>query len=86
MQAIGAVAKRTGLKVPTIRFYEQEGLIGRPERTGTGRRLYGEAEIQRLAFIRHSRSLGFELEDIRSLLDLTDNPNRPCDDADRMIQ
>ena len=86
MQAIGAVAKRTGLKVPTIRFYEQEGLIGRPERTGSGRRLYSEAEIQRLAFIRHSRSLGFELEDIRSLLDLSDNPNRPCDDADRIAR
>ncbi len=86
MQAIGAVAKRTGLKVPTIRFYEQEGLIRAPERTGSGRRLYGDADIRRLAFIRHARALGFELEDIRSLLDLTDNPNRPCDEADRIAR
>lgn len=86
MQAIGAVAKRTGLKVPTIRFYEQEGLVRAPERTGSGRRLYGDADIRRLAFIRHARALGFELDDIRSLLDLTDNPNRPCDDADRIAR
>ena len=86
MQAIGAVAKRTGLKVPTIRFYEQEGLISPPERTGCGRRLYEEKDIRRLAFIRHARALGFELDDIRSLLDLTDNPNRPCNDADRIAR
>lgn len=86
MQAIGTVAKRTGLKVPTIRFYEQEGLIRAPERTGSGRRLYADADIRRLAFIRHARVLGFELEDIRSLLDLSDHPSRPCDEADRIAR
>lgn len=82
MQAIGAVAKRTGLKVPTIRFYEQEGLISPPERTGSGRRLYADADVRRLSFIRHARTLGFELDDIRSLLDLSDHPDRSCADAD----
>jgi Cu(I)-responsive transcriptional regulator len=86
MQAIGAVAKRTGLKVPTIRFYEQEGLISPPERTGSGRRLYADADVRRLSFIRHARALGFELDDIRSLLDLSDHPQRACDDADRIAR
>lgn len=86
MQAIGEVAKRTGIKIPTIRFYEAEGLIGRPARTGSGRRLYGERDVQRLAFIRHARALGFELSDIRSLLDLSDHPDRSCADADRIAR
>lgn len=82
MFAIGQVARQTGLKVPTIRFYEQEGLIGPPGRASNGRRVYTTAEVQRLTFIRHARALGFELDDIRSLLDLTDNPERSCADAD----
>jgi Cu(I)-responsive transcriptional regulator len=86
MLAIGAVAKRTGLKIPTIRFYEQEGLIGAPDRTSSGRRAYSEADISRLTFIRHARALGFELDDIRSLLDLTDDPARSCADADRIAR
>lgn len=82
MQTIGAVAKRTGLKIPTIRFYEQEGLIAAPPRTDSGRRLYSEADIGRLSFIRHARALGFELDDIRSLLDLSDHPEWSCSEAD----
>jgi DNA-binding transcriptional MerR regulator len=86
MRAIGAVAKQTGLKIPTIRFYEQEGLIRAPERTDSGRRLYADADVRRLSFIRHARALGFELDDIRSLLDLADDPDRPCDEADRIAR
>jgi DNA-binding transcriptional MerR regulator len=82
MSAIGQVAQETGLKIPTIRFYEQEGLLAAPERSANGRRVYSEADVRRLAFIRHARALGFELGDIRSLLDLTDNPDRPCGEAD----
>lgn len=84
MLSIGKVAKKTGLKVPTIRFYEQEGLIGAPPRTESGRRLYADKDVQRLTFVRHARTLGFELSDIRSLLDLADHPERPCCDADRI--
>lgn len=84
MLSIGAVAKDTGLKVPTIRFYEQEGLIGPPPRTESGRRLFSDKDVRRLTFIRHARTLGFELADIRSLLDLADHPERPCCDADRI--
>jgi DNA-binding transcriptional MerR regulator len=86
MLAIGAVAKRTGLKIPTIRFYEQEGLLPAPDRTGSGRRLYADADVRRLSFIRHARALGFELDDIRSLLDLADDPDRPCAEADRIAR
>lgn len=84
MLTIGAVAKRTGLKIPTIRFYEQEGLVAAPPRTESGRRLYADSAVRRLGFIRHARSLGFDLDDIRSLLDLADHPERPCDGADQI--
>ncbi len=82
MPAIGEVARETGLKIPTIRYYEQEGLLAAPRRSASGRRVYAEADVRRLAFIRHARTLGFELDDIRSLLDLTDHPDRPCGEAD----
>lgn len=84
MLSIGEVAKKTGLKVPTIRFYEQEGLLPPPPRTESGRRLYADKDVRRLTFVRHARTLGFELPDIRSLLDLADHPERPCCDADRI--
>lgn len=84
MLSIGEAAKKTGLKIPTIRFYEQEGLIGPPPRTESGRRLYSDKDVGRLTFVRHARTLGFELADIRSLLDLADHPERPCCDADRL--
>ncbi|UPT63390.1 MAG: helix-turn-helix domain-containing protein [Hyphomonadaceae bacterium JAD_PAG50586_4] len=86
MYPIGETAKRTGIKIPTIRYYEQEGLLPPPRRTQSGRRVYAEAEVQRLAFIRHARTLGFELTDIRSLLDLSDNPDRSCGEADRIAR
>lgn len=86
MYAIGTVAKATGLKVPTIRFYEAEGLIDAPERTGSGRRLYSDADMKRLSFIRHTRALGFELDDIRSMLVLSDRPEQPCGDVDQIAR
>lgn len=86
MLAIGDVARRTGIKIPTIRYYEQEGLLPAPPRTASGRRRYGEDDVRRLTFIRHARVLGFDLADVRSLLDLADNPARPCADADRIAE
>ena len=78
MYSIGALSKLTGVKVPTIRYYEQMGLIGHAGRTTGNQRRYGEAERERLAFIRHARDLGFSIEAIRSLIDLGDHPDRPC--------
>lgn len=86
MLAIGDLAKRTGTKVQTIRYYEQIGLMPEPGRTEGGQRRYGEGELDRLSFIRHARQLGFSLGAIRELLDLSDNPNRPCDEADAIAR
>ncbi|WP_322893830.1 MULTISPECIES: helix-turn-helix domain-containing protein [unclassified Yoonia] len=82
MLTIGSLAKRTGTKVQTIRYYEQIGLMPEPGRSAGGQRRYDLAQLDRLAFIRHARQLGFALEAIRELLDLSDHPNRPCADAD----
>jgi Cu(I)-responsive transcriptional regulator len=82
MLAIGTLAKRTGTKVQTIRYYEQIGLLPEPGRTGGGQRRYGEDDLDRLAFVRHARQLGFTLEAIRELLDLSDNPDRSCAEVD----
>lgn len=82
MLTIGTMAKRTGTNVQTIRYYEQIGLMPEPGRTEGGQRRYGSDELDRLSFIRHSRQLGFSLDAIRELLDLSDHPDRPCDEAD----
>ena len=82
MLTIGSMGKKTGTKVQTIRYYEQIGLMPEPGRTAGGQRRYGDAELDRLSFIRHSRQLGFSLDAIRELLDLSDQPDRSCDEAD----
>jgi Cu(I)-responsive transcriptional regulator len=82
MLAIGTLAKRTGTKVQTIRYYEQIGLLPEPGRTEGGQRRYGDTDLDRLAFIRHARQLGFTLEAIRELLDLSDKPSRSCAEVD----
>ncbi len=79
---IGDLARRTSVKVPTIRYYEQIGLLPEPPRTEGGQRRYGEDALKRLNFIRHARDLAFEVEDIRQLLALTGTPQRSCHEAD----
>lgn len=86
MITIGEAARQTGIKVPTIRFYEQEGLLAPPERTDSGRRVYAEDDLNRLAFIKHARTLGFELHDVRQLLELSDHPEHPCTGADQIAR
>ncbi|MCK5910267.1 MAG: helix-turn-helix domain-containing protein, partial [Caulobacter sp.] len=83
---IGRLAKATGVKVPTIRFYEQIGIMPRPERTASDRRVYNDAALRRLSFVRHARDLGFDLDSIRSLLDLADEPERPCGEANAIAE
>ena len=75
---IGDLASETGTKVNTIRFYEEIGLMRIPARTRSGRRTYGPSDLKRLRFIRHARRLGFETSEIRSLLALSDEPDREC--------
>jgi len=83
---IGALAAATGCNVQTIRFYEKIGLIDPPARTEGGQRRYGAKAAQRLGFIRHARALGFEVAAIRELLDLADQPDRSCAEADRIAR
>ena len=79
--SIGRLAAITGVKVPTIRFYEQNGLIAPPRRTQGRQRRYDADDVRRLHFIRHARDLGFSVEDIRQLLSLSERPAMPCDTA-----
>jgi DNA-binding transcriptional MerR regulator len=79
---IGKAAERTGVKVPTIRYYEEIGLLPAADRTASNRRLFGDDEIRRIGFIRHARELGFEIDAIRILLSLQDQPDRSCASID----
>lgn len=83
---IGALSEATGVKVPTIRFYEQIGLLPAPLRTQSNRRSFGEPHLQRLRFIRHARDLGFSVDDIRELLAMTAQPQASCDRADSIAR
>jgi DNA-binding transcriptional MerR regulator len=83
---IGNVSQASGVKVPTIRYYEQVGLMPVPPRTEGNRRTYDRSDLDRLTFIRHSRELGFELDEIRTLLTLQDQPNQSCQQADSIAQ
>ena len=79
---IGKVSQESSVKVTTIRYYEEIGLLPVPPRTEGGRRTYDRSDIERLTFIRHSRELGFEIDEIRTLLQLQDRPDQSCEEAD----
>ncbi len=81
---IGELSKSTGTNIETIRYYERIGLLPAPDRTAANYRSYGNDHRERLAFVRHSRELGFTIQEIRSLLDLSDHPERDCVEADRI--
>jgi DNA-binding transcriptional MerR regulator len=84
--SIGQLAKAADVKVPTIRFYEQIGLLPLPDRTPSDRRTYEPPAVRRLAFVKHARQLGFGLDAIRTLLDLADHPERACGDANALAE
>jgi DNA-binding transcriptional MerR regulator len=84
--SIGEAARASGVKVPTIRYYEQIGLLPAPPRTEGNRRSYDAEDLRRLAFIRHARELGFEVASIRTLLALQDDPSQPCATADAIAR
>ena len=75
---IGVVAKRIGLSVDAIRFYERNALLPRPPRTEGGYRQYGESDVETLAFIRRVQGLGFKLSEVRGLLGLRGDRMQPC--------
>lgn len=84
MLTIGALSEQTGVKIPTIRYYEQVGLLKAPQRSAGNQRRYQKHDLERLAFIRHARDLGFSLEAISELIALSGHPGRPCSDATRI--
>lgn len=84
---IGELAARTGTTAETIRYYERVGVLPAPARVGGGRyRHYGPADVERLGFVRRARELGFSLEEVRELLGLADQPDRPCAEVDQLAR
>ena len=84
--SIGVASIRSGVKVPTIRYYEDIGLLPAPRRTKSNRRHYEAADLRRLVFIRHSRELGFDIGAIRALLNIQDNPDQSCEAVDTIAR
>ncbi|MEO7100335.1 MAG: heavy metal-responsive transcriptional regulator [Luteolibacter sp.] len=72
-----ALAKMAGVGAETLRFYEQKGLLEEPQRSSSGYRQYDGDDLERLQFIRRSQELGFSLQDIKQILDLTNNIRTP---------
>ena len=81
---IGELARVTGTNAETIRYYERIELLLKPDRTEGNYRDYAPHHVERLNFVRHARGLGFDIADIRSLLDLAEHPDRDCAEADRI--
>lgn len=84
--SIGELARRTNVKVPTIRFYEQIGLLPEPPRTQGKQRRYDSGHAARLSFIRHARELGFDVDAIRELLAMSAQPSQSCAEVDDMAR
>lgn len=84
--SIGEAARESGVKVPTIRFYEEIGLLTGIARSEGNRRSFDAADLRRLTFIRHARELGFDLDAIRMLLRLQDDPDQSCESADAIAR
>lgn len=78
---IGALAKATGLTTPTIRYYEEIGLLPAPRRTEGGQRHYHASDVERLTFIKQCRDFGFSIERVRMLLDLSVSRDRDCSET-----
>lgn len=83
---IGMVAKKIGLSVDAIRFYERNGLLPHPSRTEGGFRRFGENDVETLAFVRRVQGLGFKLSEIRGLLRLRGDRLQPCAPVKRRLQ
>jgi Cd(II)/Pb(II)-responsive transcriptional regulator len=82
---IGELARRTGIKVETVRYYEREGLLPEPGRSDGNYRVYGPTHLERLQFVRHCRSLDMSLDEIRVLLRLRHSPAEDCGDANALL-
>ena len=82
---IGELAEVTGTQIETIRFYEREGLLPEPGRSGGNYRIYDEGHAVRLSFIRHCRALDMNLDEVRVLLRFKDTPNENCAEVNALL-
>jgi Cd(II)/Pb(II)-responsive transcriptional regulator len=82
---IKALSDATGVDIETIRYYERQGLLPAPARQANGYRVYGQPQLERLAFIRHCRALDMPLADVRQLLVALDAPGPDCGDVNALI-
>lgn len=82
---IGELAEATQTPVATLRYYERQGLVPAPARTGSNYRSYGPAHVQRLAFIRRCRSLDMSLDEVRVLLRFQDQPQSDCGQVNTVL-
>ncbi len=84
MISIGTLSERTGVHIETIRYYERSDVLPKAQRAGNGRRVYQVDDVRRLLFIRHARDLGFDLNAVRELLQLQEQPEQSCQTASRL--
>jgi len=82
--AIGEVSRKSGVSIETIRYYEREGIVPKPDRLPNGRRVYVSEEIGRFKFLKNCRDLGFSLPDAKALLDLSGAAHSDCEAVSRM--
>lgn len=82
---IGELAKATGTQTETIRYYETEGLLPKAGRTESNYRVYGQAHVARLSFIRHCRTLDMTLGEIQTLLRFKDAPEQNCEEVNELL-
>jgi DNA-binding transcriptional MerR regulator len=84
--SIGELSAETGVKVPTIRYYEGIGLIAPPPRTEGNQRRYDDGARDRLRFIAHARAMGFPMESLKSMLRIAGHKDAPCADLDALVR
>ena len=84
MYSIGIAARRSGVGIEAIRYYEREGIVPLAARSANGRRAYDDAAIARLRFVRRCRDLGFSIQQIKALLSLSLADAKCCDDASQI--
>lgn len=82
---IGRVARESGIRAETIRYYEKIGLLRAPARSSGNYRTYGPGDVDRLGFIRRARELGFPVEQVRALLELADHRDHDCRGIDQLV-
>jgi DNA-binding transcriptional MerR regulator len=83
---IGKLSRQTGVKVPTIRYYEDIGLMEVPPRTEGNQRRYSQQHVERLRFIAHARAMGFTMDSVKAMLRIAGHRDSPCADIDDLVR